>query len=114
MEGVSAILSGKFTRRPDTEIMKNSFNSARTGTALAITAGIAYTVCAAAFWLWPEQGIDFLNTVFHGLDFRKLGQPVSFTLKLFVVPLLAFVVWGFLVGALFAWLQGVLHRSVKT
>lgn len=91
----------------------NNLNPAKTGAALAITVGIAYTLCAAAFWLWPEQGIEFLNAMFHGLDFRKLGQLAPFTLKLFVIPLLVFVVWGFLVGALFAWLQGVFHRSIN-
>lgn len=35
----------------------------------------------------PERGIDFLNALFHGLDFRKLGAPLPFTALMFVYPL---------------------------
>lgn len=86
----------------------------RTGATLAVTFAITYTVCAVAYALMPELGIDFLNALFHGLDFRKLGAPMPFTFLMFVYPLVVFVVWGFAVGALYAWLHGALHgRSAR-
>ena len=81
----------------------------RTGTTLSVTVVITYTVCALVYALMPERGIDFLNALFHGLDFRKLGAPMPFTFLMFVYPLVVFVVWGFAVGALYAWLHRALH-----
>ena len=36
---------------------------------------------------------------------------MSFTFWMFVYPLVVFVVWGFAVGTLYAWLHGVLHAG---
>jgi hypothetical protein len=83
----------------------------KTGTTLALTMAISYTVCATAYALWPERGIDFLNALFHGLDFRKLMTPTPFTYSMFLSPLLLLVVWGFAVGTLFAWLYKLLHGA---
>jgi len=76
-----------------------------------VTLTIPYTVCAIAYALMPERGIDFLNALFHGLDFHKLGTPMPFTFLMFVYPLVVFVIWAFAVGTLYAWLYNVLHRS---
>ncbi len=45
----------------------------RIGATMALTVAIGYSVCTLAYALMPERGIDFLNALFHGLDFRKLG-----------------------------------------
>lgn len=81
-------------------------NHWKTGFALALTIAIGYTVCAAAYALWPEQGIGFLNALFHGLDFHRLAVGTPFTLATFAGPLLVMSVWGFLMGTLFSWLHG--------
>ena len=89
--------------------MMTTKNPWRTGATLALTLTITYTVCALVYALFPERGIDFLNALFHGLDFHKLGPPLPFTFLMFVYPLFVFVVWGFSVGALYAWLHNMLH-----
>ncbi|GAB3245239.1 DUF5676 family membrane protein [Chitinimonas naiadis] len=83
----------------------------KTGLALSITMAVSYAVCAALYALWPEQGIAFLNALFHGLDFQLLAgrTPAAFTLLTFLGPLVVLAVWGFLVGSLFAWL----HRCLQ-
>ena len=86
-----------------------SMNPWKTGVTLAVTFAIAYTVCAVVYALAPERGIDFLNALFHGLDFRKLVTAGPFTFLMFAYPLFVFVVWGFLIGALYAWLHNLLH-----
>lgn len=88
-------------------------NPWRTGAALAVTMTITYTVCALGYALVPERGIDVLNALFHGLDFRKLQTPTPFTFLMFAYPLLVFVVWGFAVGALFAWLHNALQARAR-
>ena len=91
-----------------------TMNPSKTGTALALTAAIAYTACAIVYALAPERGIDFVNALFHGLDFRRLGTPLPFTFVMFIYPLVVFLVWGFLVGALYAWLHNLLHPASRT
>lgn len=88
-------------------------NPWRTGAALAVTMTITYTVCALGYALVPERGIDVLNALFHGLDFRKLQTPTPFTFLMFAYPLLVFVVWGFAVGALFAWLHNAFQARAR-
>jgi len=83
----------------------------RTGIAVSLTLLITYTVCAALYALWPERGIDFLNALFHGLDFHKLGAVMPFTFLMFVYPLLVLVIWGFAAGALFTWFNNLLQRA---
>jgi hypothetical protein len=79
------------------------------GATLALTLAVTYTVCSLLYALMPERGIDFVNALSHGLDFRKLGEPMPFTFLMFIYPLFVLVVWGFLVGALYAWLHNALH-----
>jgi len=91
----------------------STMNPSKTGSVLGLTIAIAYTACAVIYALAPERGIDFLNALFHGLDFRKLGTPTAFTFLMFLYPLIVFLVWGFVVGALFAWLHNLMHKSER-
>ena len=83
-----------------------TFNTAaRTGTAFAITVVIGYTLCTLVFWAWPDASANFMNALFHGLDFRKLqtgGTPFSFGGFAYAVVILG--AWAFMLGALFGWL----------
>lgn len=83
----------------------------KTGVALALTMAISYGVCAVLYALWPDRGVDFLNALFHGLDFHKLDTPEPFTFAKFMYPLMVLAVWGFMVGTVFAWLHGLLHGN---
>lgn len=76
-----------------------------TGVALAITVGIGYTACALAFRAWPGASMEFMNALFHGLDFGKLASgPTPFDFSAFFFALFVAVVWAFALGALFGWL----------
>ena len=76
-----------------------------TGVALAITVGIGYTACARAFRAWPGASMEFMNALFHGLDFSKLASgPAPFDFSAFFFALFVAVVWAFALGALFGWL----------
>ena len=91
----------------------NATNPWRNGVVLALTIAVAYTVCALIYALAPERGIDFVNALSHGLDFRKLGTPAPFTFPMFFYPFVVLVIWGFLVGALYAWLQNLLRGGSR-
>ena len=48
-----------------------------TGFALGITAGIIYTVCAAAVAFWPMQTVKLFNSWFHGVDLTPSRSPAK-------------------------------------
>ena len=76
-----------------------------TGAALAVTASIGYAACALAFRAWPDAAMQFMNALFHGLDFGKLARgPAPFDFGSFLYALLVMVVWAFALGAVFGWL----------
>lgn len=83
-----------------------STNIIRTGAALALTVGIAYSLCTLVFWAWPEAAAIFMNGLFHGLDFRKLqSEAALFTFGSFAYALVVMFAWAFGVGVLFAWIR---------
>lgn len=81
-------------------------NPVRMGSALAVTVAIGYTACALVFWLWPEASANYMNALFHGLDFRKLQSGLElFSFGSFLYALAVLVVWAFLLGAIFGVMQ---------
>lgn len=79
-------------------------NPVSTATAFAVTVGVGYTLCTFTFWLWPEAAVNFMNALFHGLDFRKLQVGTSlFSFGSFVSALVGSVVWAFVLGAIYGW-----------
>ena len=72
------------------------------GTVLSLTVGIGYALCTI-FWVsFAGSAIDFLNTLFHGLDFRKLQMAAVFSFTGFAYVLVIMMVWAYLVGAIFS------------
>lgn len=83
----------------------------RTGVALAVTVVTAYAICAVIFVVFPDASANFMNALFHGLDFRKL-QPAAggFSLAGFGVAAAVMAAWAFVVGAIFAGVSNLLAR----
>lgn len=82
--------------------MKTAINA---GAALAVTTAIGYAACTLVFWLWPEAAANFMNALFHGLDFRTLQSGAAlFSFGSFVYALAILAVWAFALGTLFGWL----------
>jgi hypothetical protein len=93
-----------------------SANPFRIGVAFAITVAIGYTACAIVFWLWPEAAANFMNALFHGLDFGKLQiGAASFNFAGFAMAFVVLTVWAFVLGTIFGWilewLGGALGRA---
>ncbi|HKA42555.1 MAG TPA: DUF5676 family membrane protein [Burkholderiales bacterium] len=77
----------------------------RTGTAFATTVAIGYTLCTLIFWRWPEAAANFMNALFHGLDFRKLKSGTAlFSFGAFIYALAVMTAWAFLLGTIYGWL----------
>jgi uncharacterized protein DUF5676 len=87
-------------------------NSVKSGAALAVTVAVGYTACTLVFWLWPEAAAGFMNSLFHGLDFRKLQSgPALFNFGSFVYALAGITLWAFGLGAVFGWLSGRMQHG---
>lgn len=80
-------------------------NSYKAGGALAITVAIGYALCSIVFWLFPEASTNFMNALFHGLDFSPLKRGGTFTFWSFVYGFTVLVVWAFLMGTVFDWVS---------
>lgn len=85
-------------------------NSLRTGAAFAATVAIGYALCTVVFWAWPDAAANFMNALFHGLDFRKLQADGSlFNFGAFLYAEVVMSVWAFGLGTLFAELARLFH-----
>lgn len=80
----------------------------RTGIALSLTLMAFYSLCTLVAMIWPEQFTAFVNSLAHGLDFRKLATAEPYTWTSFLRALAALAIWGFSIGAFFAWLHGAI------
>jgi hypothetical protein len=89
----------------------NRLNPWSTGVALAVTVVTAYAICALIFVSFPDASANFMNALFHGLDFRKL-QPAAggFSLAGFGIAAAVLAAWAFVFGAIFAVVSNLLAR----
>ena len=86
----------------------------RTGTTLAVVAGINYLVCTLIWMIWREPSLDFLNALFHGLDFRGLETPSSFSLSSFICAWLGLMIWFFVIGVIYVSVRNQLRPRTET
>lgn len=77
----------------------------RTGVALAITVAVFYTLCAMLWLAAPGPFLNFMNGLFHGMDFSLLIRPAPFSWTGFLEALVVMSVWAFLAGSFFGWLR---------
>lgn len=75
----------------------------KTGGALAITVAVGYALCTIVFWLFPDASANFMNALFHGLDFTPLKREGTLTFASFAYGFTVLVVWALLMGAFFGW-----------
>jgi hypothetical protein len=84
----------------------------RSAAAFAITVAVGYTTCTLVFWIWPQAAANFMNGLFHGLDFRRLQEGASlFSFGSFGSALIVMTAWAFALGALFGWIAARLGRA---
>ena len=76
----------------------------QTGIALSLTVIVFYSLCTLAAVIWPDSFMGFMNSLAHGLDFRKLGAAEPYTWTSFFCAIAILALWGFGIGACFAWL----------
>ena len=84
------------------------------GMVVSITVVVMYIVCTL-FWLaFTESSINFLNTLFHGMDFRKIYGTAAISIGSFLYVLVVFTAWGYLAGVVYATVRNLLLVGGKT
>lgn len=76
-----------------------------TGIALAVTVALFYALCALVCLFAPGPFLGFMNSLFHGLDFKPLLTSARFSWGGFVEALTVMSLWAFLAGTFFGWLR---------
>ena len=82
----------------------------RTGISLAITVALFYALCTALWVLAPGPLLNFMNNLFHGMDFSPMVQSRPFEWPGFLLALLVLSTWALLAGAFFSSLYNRLAR----
>ena len=77
----------------------------RTGVVLAVTVAVFYSLCAVAWLAAPGTFLNFMNSLFHGMDFSLLIRPAPFSWSAFLEALVVMSVWAFFAGTFFGWLR---------
>jgi hypothetical protein len=83
------------------------------GTVLSLAVGLNYVLCTIVWTIWTEPSMDFLNALFHGLDFRKLQTSAAFSLPSFLYALITFMAAVYVLGVIFALLRNLLQPNEK-
>ena len=78
------------------------------GIVVAITVAIGYLLCTLFWFAFTEYSLDFLNTLFHGMDFRKIYTQSGFVLGGYLGVLVVFVIWGYAMGVVYATVRNLL------
>lgn len=73
------------------------------GSAAAGTMGVIYLVCVVLSWLWPDAVIRLAGWLVHVVNVEQFAGEVRVTAGGFVMGLAQSVIYGFIVGWLFAW-----------
>jgi hypothetical protein len=89
-----------------------------TGIALSVTVIVFYSLCTFTVVLWPAQFMEFMNALFHGLDFGRLSASIPFSWASFGGALIIMGAWTFAAGTFFAWFHNMLsvnrlHSAVR-
>lgn len=72
------------------------------GAVLSVTVSINYVLCTVFVFAFPQLSIDFLNALFHGMDFRKIYAAAPFSPGSFAYTLLVLAVWSYVIGAIYS------------
>jgi len=83
------------------------------GLAAGLTAGIAYTICAATVALWPTQTLGFFASWFHGIDLTKIVGLVQLTFGNFIVGLIGIVLSLYIIGFVYALFYNMCYAHCK-
>lgn len=79
------------------------------GLAAGVLTAVSYSLCSAAYVLFNEQFMSFMNLISHNFDFSVL-EGGGLTWESFFVGLVAWTVMSYVSGVVFGWLYNKLAK----
>ena len=83
------------------------------GAVLSLTVLVNYILCTIFWYAFTGPSFDFINGLFHGMDFRKIYAAVPFSAGTFLYVLIVFAVWSYVLGAVYAVIRNLLLARNK-
>jgi hypothetical protein len=84
------------------------------GSAVSLTVGVGYTICALAVAIFPAASYNFLQELFHGANVSSLqAQANAFTFGSYITSLVVLMIWGFASGAFYSAVYNSLSSNTK-
>lgn len=80
----------------------NPLNPWKFGAVLSITTAVSYILCAVFWYAFTSLGMEFLNALFHGIDFGKIYSASPFSFASFVSVLAVLAAWAYVLGVIYA------------
>lgn len=80
-------------------------HSLRTGLAFATTVALFYALCTLVWLAAPGPFMNFMNSLFHGIDFAPLLNAPGYSLFGFASMVVVMFIWAFVAGSFFAWMR---------
>ena len=78
------------------------------GAVLSATVVVSYVLCALFWYSFPGLALEFLNALFHGMDFRKIYAATPFSVGSFLFVLAVLAVWAYALGLIYAAIRNLL------
>ena len=78
------------------------------GAVLSLTVLVNYILCTILWYAFPGSSLDFVNGLFHGMDFRKIYAATPFSAGAFLYVLIVFAVWSYILGVVYATARNLL------
>lgn len=91
----------------------NKLNPWIFGAVISITVVINYILCTIFWYAFTGPSIDFLNGLFHGMEFRKIYAATPFSAGTFAYVLVVFAVWSYVLGTIYAMVRNLLLSGSK-
>ena len=87
---------------------KNANNFALAASA---TAGLAYLICTAFCYFWPQFALDLMAPMLHQTDLNQFMPLMVITLRMTLLGLVQWVVYTYALVYYWVWLYNFLERA---
>jgi hypothetical protein len=95
------------------EAVMTQLNPLKFGAVLSLTVVINYALCTVLFVAFPGPSLDFVNGLFHGMDFGKIYGTKMFSAGVFGYVLVILAVWSYVLGAVYALVRNWLRPESR-
>jgi len=83
----------------------NKLSPWRFGAVLSMTVIVNYVLCTMFWYAFNQPSLEFLNALFHGMDFTGIYTPAAFSFGSFLYVLIVLSIWAYVFGVIYAYIR---------